>query len=332
MTTTMIASPIKALFLVTAALVIVSHAERIKADMHVTTMTLPDRIEAWTLTKPPRLINAETIFEYMNGAGELYLGYGFDRLEVREYGDAQANSLLVEIYFMKTADDAFGLLSLDWSGEPVLMDSAQKNAFPSRALYGGGLLRVWTGSVYARLMTFRETASAKAAILSLGHHVIKDRGPTPVPALMSSFPETMPPGWELRRDRMGYFRSHLVLNSLYYLSHQNIFNLDLSAEAVTAPFERQSGQGHKERVQALLINYATHQKAREGLERFHAAYLDDFQKEKPSNDPPGRVHYFQIEDGWLAYALNGSCLAVVFECPNKTIAGQLLNTININAQ
>jgi hypothetical protein len=302
------------------------------ADMKTQNIKLPDKVDTWTLSGPMRPINAGNIFEYMNGAGELYLGYGFDRLEVLEYGNGQENTILVELYFMSTPDDAFGLLSLDWSGEPILMGSTlQKTAFPPRALYGGGLLRVWTGSVFARVMTFRETESAKAAILALGHHIINDRGPTPMPALMNSFSEAAPQGWKLRRDRMGYFRSHLVLNSLYYLSHQNIFGLDPTAEAVTAPFERQSGHGSKERIQALLINYATHQKALIGLERFQATYLHDFQKEKPFLDHHGQIHYFQIEDGWLAFALNGTCLALVFECPNRAIAEQVLSGINYHA-
>jgi hypothetical protein len=293
---------------------------------------LPSKIDGWALSEPVRLIDAETIFEYMNGAGELYLGYGFKRLEVREYTNDQDNTILAEIYFMNTPDDAFGLLSLDWSGEPILMDGTQKkNAFPPRALYGGGLLRIWADTVYARIMTFQETESAKAAILSIGHRIIKDRSPAPVPALMNSFPETVSPDWKLRRDRMGYFRSHLVLNSLYYLSHQNILNLDLSIEAVTAPFERQSDQGNKERIQALLINYASQRQALRGLELFQTAFLNDFQKGTPSNEKHGQIHFFQIEDGWLAYVLDGTHLAVVFECPNRNIAGALLNEINANA-
>jgi len=55
----------------------------------------------------------------MDGAGELYLGYRFDHLESYEYEVQSEKNILVELYFMKTADDAFGLLSLDWGGEPV---------------------------------------------------------------------------------------------------------------------------------------------------------------------------------------------------------------------
>ena len=329
----MFSTIVKAGLLVGATFFIVMHVEQIEAKMPEPAITLPEKIGHWTQSEPARFIDAGNIFEYMNGAGELYLGYGFDRLEVREYGNGYENAILVEIYFMNASDDAFGLLSLDWSGEPVLVDTPQKKTvFPSRALYGGGLLRVWADRVYARVMTFRETESAKAAILSMGRHIIKGRESTPMPTMMKSFPETVPQGWKLHRDRMGYFRSHLVLNSLYYLSHQNIFNLDHSAEAVTAPFERQSGQGNRERIQALLINYATHRQARVGLDRFHAAYLDDFQKDKPTGEHHGRVRYFQIEDGWLAYVLNKTYLAVVFECPNRTVAGQLLSEINCSAE
>lgn len=313
--------------------IIAACSEPLLADMKIEKIDLPSKIDDWTLSGPVRLINTENIFEYMNGAGELYLGYGFNRLEVREYSDGPENTILVEIYFMNTTDDAFGLLSLDWSGEPVLVDNAQMKATsPPRALYGGGLMRIWADTVYARVMTFQETDSAKAAILSIGHHIIKDRGPTPLPALMHCFPEAVSQVWKLRRDRMGYFRSHLVLNSLYYLSHQNIFNLDHSVEAVTAPFERQSDQGNKERIQALMIHYATQQKALKGLEHFHAAYLDDFHKENPANAHHGRVHYFQIEDGWLAYVLNGKRLTVVFECPNRATAMQFISEINDNAK
>ena len=46
---------------------------------------LPKTVGPWTRPGSPRLITAKTIFDYMDGAGELYLGYRFDHLEVYEY-------------------------------------------------------------------------------------------------------------------------------------------------------------------------------------------------------------------------------------------------------
>jgi IS5 family transposase len=53
----------------------------------------------------------------MDGAGEIYLGYRFKRLEVQPYGSADQGEILVELYWMESSDDAYGLLSGDWGGE-----------------------------------------------------------------------------------------------------------------------------------------------------------------------------------------------------------------------
>ena len=173
-------------------------------------------------------MDSSNIFHYMNGGGELYLAYGFDHLEVNEYTADQQDTILVEVYVMNTSDDAFGLLSLDWGGEPVTFQSTASVPFkptvspPARALYGGGLLRLWADTIYARVMAFRETAESKEAVLSLGQTIAANRKMPGEPELLKVLPKAMSSDWKLRKDRIGYFRSHLVLNSLYYLSHQNI--------------------------------------------------------------------------------------------------------------
>ncbi|MEE9536609.1 MAG: DUF6599 family protein, partial [Desulfobacterales bacterium] len=87
--------------------------------MKVDNINLPKAVGGWTRPEAPRLINSQNIFKYMNGAGELYLGYRFHHLEVFAYSSDGQDNILVELYFMETSDDAFGLLSLDWGGEPV---------------------------------------------------------------------------------------------------------------------------------------------------------------------------------------------------------------------
>ena len=122
----------------------------------------------------------------------------------------------------------------------TLLPPSQANptvAPPARALYGGGLLRIWADTIYARVMAYRETPESKEAVLSLGRTIAANRKMPAEPELLNILPQAVDSDWKLRKDRIGYFRSHLVLNSLYYLSHQNILNLDHSTEAVTAPYE-----------------------------------------------------------------------------------------------
>ena len=307
----------------------------IRGEVSEKKVNLPETVGLWTRAAPGRVIDSQNIFEYMNGAGELYLGYGFDHLEVFEYASDRQDMILVEVYFMKTSNDAYGLLSMDWGGKPVPIDSTTP-AFQSdpaasprvRALYGGGLLRLWADTLYARVMAYRETTESKKAVLFLGQTIAANRKMPAEPELLKTLLETVSPAWTLRKDRIGYFRSHLVLNSLYYLSHQNILHLDHSTEAVTAPYEKTSPTKPPERIQALVVQYASAKRARKALADFHDAYLQEHQKGFDPGGTSDPMDFFNIEDGWLGYALHGKALVVVFECPDRdsarTITKQLL--------
>jgi hypothetical protein len=105
---------------------------------------LPAQAGLWTRPASARRITAETIFDYMDGGGELYLAYRLDYLDVLEYkaSDPSAGTVLVEVYQMKSPDDAFGLLSTDWTAEPIATGeerspTAACSAFRSPPANGG---------------------------------------------------------------------------------------------------------------------------------------------------------------------------------------------------
>jgi hypothetical protein len=126
--------------------------------------------------------------------------------------------------------------------------------------------------------------------------------------------------WKLRRDRLSFFRSYLVLNSIYYISEENILNLDHSAEAVMAPYERISSSSDHKHVQFLLVKYQNHGRARKALSHFHDAYLPEYKKEETADLAAKNPYFFKLEDGWLAYKLLGKYIAIVFECPDQESA------------
>lgn len=303
--------------------------------MKVRKLNLPKTIGVWTRPDTPRVIDSGNIFEYMNGAGELYLAYRFNHLEVYEYKANDEKSILVELYYMETSDDAFGLLSLDWGGERVsFSDSPAKTSNQSltsstRALYGAGLLRVWSDNLYCRVMAFRETPASKQAVLTLGKTIAANRKSPPEPELLKILPLDIGMGWKLRNDRIGYFRSHLVLNSLYYLSHQNILNLDLSTEAVAAPYDSMDGKD-RTRVQFLFVRYADSRQAQQALDHFHKTYLPEQKKNFGTSSMTESQSYFKIEDGWLGYKVYGPCVALVFECPDENSARMIIKQIQFN--
>lgn len=282
---------------------------------------LPKTVELWTRPDSPKVVTAKNIFDYMNGAGELYLGYRFDRLDVYEYKTQSQKDILVELYFMKSSDDAFGLLSLDWGGDSV---DPHDTTWP-RALYGQGLLRLWSDNIYARVMATQETEESKRAVLSIGEAIVKGRHNPSEPDLTKKLKDTLISDWHLRRDRVRFFRTHLVLNSVYYLSHQNILDLDLACEMVMALYEKKEPAGERMRVPYLWVKYPEPQRAQAALSRFHQAYLLEHTI-KAKIGPEGKIqNAFAVEDGWMAYSCKDNSISLVFECPDEETARAILD-------
>ncbi len=280
---------------------------------------LPLSVDGWTRSAAARRIEPAAIFEYMDGAGELYLAYRFDHLEVVEYASEDQGEILVELYWMRSSDDAYGLLSGDWGGEPV----ALKGPEPARvttALYGAGLLRIWSDGLYARVLASRESEVSKRTVLALGRVIVAGRADPPPPRLATTLPPTVAVGYALRSDTVCFLRSHLVLNSAYFLSHQNILGLDRTVEAVTARYESTPPDGKRRHVRLLLVRYPDPEAARSALARFREAYLP----ETRSDPSVAASALARIEDGWAGYRLAGRGLAFVFEAPHREEAASFL--------
>ena len=306
------------------------------ADAEMNPYHLPESVGAWSRPESSKIIEPTNIFKYMNGAGELYLGYRFDHLEVFDYMSENQDNILVELYFMETSDDAFGLLSLDWGGEPISFSESSANtsnpslASPPGALYGAGLLRVWSDNLYARVMAYRETPASKRAVLALGQAIAANQKKAPPPDLASILAPQVGSDWKLRDDRLSFFRSYLVLNSIYYLSEKNILDLGLSTEAIMAPYENISGPPEGKRSHLLLVKYVNRQRARKALDHFHDIYLPEYRKEFATASATKNPSTFELEDGWLAYQLIGNHIIVVFECPDQESARQLIQKNEAN--
>ena len=298
--------------------------------LQASAIDLPKTVGRWVRSDSPRVINAENIFEYMNGAGELYLGYRFHHMEVFDYTAENQENILVELYFMETSDDAFGLLSLDWGGEHVSFGGSKGKppdpslASSARALYGGGLLRLWSDNLYARIMAYRETPDSKKAVYTLSRAIVANRKSPPEPELLKFLHFDMGSAWRLRKDRLSFFRSYLVLNSIYYISEENILDLDLSVEAIMAPYEQIIGSSDNKHIQFLLVKYQNHGSASKALSHFHDAYLTEHKKKDMADSAANKPNFFKLEDGWLAYNLLGKYIAIVFECPDQESAKEII--------
>jgi hypothetical protein len=291
---------------------------------------LPSTVGGWKLQDERRIITSKTIFDYMDGAGELYIGYRFKQLEVREYTSKGTDNILVELYWMASSDDAFGLLSGDWGGEAVSLQRPVAAATPPgaatwpHALYGAGLLRLWSDNLYARVLSQTDTDASKEAVLEIGRAITAGRRETPAPHLAIMMPRHVGSTFTLQRDRLCFFRSYLVLNSVYFLSSSNILDLGLGAEAAIASYKAGGPGTRKFPVRLLIVRYPDAGSGRKALGHFILTYLPEKNAEVPAA-PSGDHDTIKIEDGWTGYSLSGAFLALAFQCPTRDIADTFLN-------
>lgn len=263
-------------------------------------------MDIWTRAGQAERIGPAGIFGYMDGSGELYLGYRLRFLDAWQYSSPEADGILVELYQMRSSDDAFGLLSGDWGGEPVGVPAATGEP---RALYGAGLLRVWADDVYARVLARQETERSRAAVLALGRAILSRPAAGAAPALVGRIPSCIGSQFRLRPSRTVFLRSHLVLNSVYFLSLENLLELGAHCEAVAATYAHEDDAA----VQLLFIRYPDPPAASAALRHYLRVYL-------PERDPAGDEGYAAIEDGWAGYRQSGRALALVFACAGQTSA------------
>jgi hypothetical protein len=138
--------------------------------------------------------------------------------------------------------------------------------------------------------------------------------------------------WDIVSITLKYsiIRQKIRTTSFYYLSYENILDLDLSTESVIAPYEHISSAGDRTRSHFLLVKYENPVRARKALNHFHDAYLPEHKKEFTADSPVKSPSLFNIEDGWVGYKLLGKYIAIVFECPDQESARGIIQKNEAN--
>lgn len=219
---------------------------------------LPEEVKGWRQSKADARFGRDTIFDYMNGAGEIYLAYAFKKLLVREYSHSSGNQIVAEIYDMSASSEAFGIFTHDTDGTRVNLGRD--------AIYSAGLIRFWQDRFFIRLLAERETDESKVAVTEMAEYIAgKIPGQGSRPKLLRCLDRR-----NLIPDEIRYFHKYISLNIHYYLTDSNILDLDQHTEVILARFATGSGK-----PRLLLIRYPTPQASRKAFNRFAEQYLGE---------------------------------------------------------
>jgi len=265
-------------------------------------------VPGWRLEETSLIDNSGDLFMYMDGAGEIYLAYGFKKLAVAEYSGPCR--IIVEVYDQGTSEDAFGVYSFDPSKDDA--------GVGTESSYGKGSLRFWKDKYFGRIVAEMDYENAQEDILNAGGQIaakIRSEGPKP------DMLKLVPAEFELAEGPT-FFHAHAILNATFYLADDNILELGPETNALTG---RVAFDGGKVRV--LLVEYPTVEAVSGAASSFSKSYLEGERELKP-----GEVTALELENGeWNAFLLKGNRFAAVFEGRTEnitTLLDQLATHLN----
>ena len=261
---------------------------------------LPREILAYKSDGKDEFYDRQTTFRYMDGAAELYRSFAFKHLLVRRYLKANSPAIIVELFDMGLAQEAFGIFTFETGGEDAGVGQGSD--------YGGGLLRFWKGKFFVNVYAEQETPSTKQDVLEIAKAIARSLGQEgQKPKMIHYLPEE-----GLSERSIRYFHLHQSLNYHYFVSHQNILRLGEKTSAVLASYLLPQTT---DKTFLLLIQYPTKKLAGEALQSFGKAYMPDASTSKTVKTENGR---------WAAAQSHREYVIVVFDAPNKENAEELI--------
>jgi len=261
---------------------------------------IPKTVGPW-LSEADHVYDAETIFQYIDGAGEVYRSYNMKLVVSRRFHKDGRPDIVVDLFDMGASEDAFGAFTHDLDGENAGIGQGSN--------YKAGLLSFWKDRYFGSVFAEEETKDAKDAVLELGSRIaaaIPKEGPKP--KLLSYLPAE-----GLDAGRVAYFHNYTVLNYHFFVADVDILLLEQTAAALLAPYATAGGKST-----LLLVRYPDAAKAGRAFESFSKNYMPDSKR-------PGIV---RTEDKrWTASAKAGDIVIVVFNADSDQFAMSQLASV-----
>jgi hypothetical protein len=217
---------------------------------------LPEQISTWTRSEDPITYDRETIFDYINGAGEVYRSYAFSQVAVAAYASPDGPDITVELFDMGNAPDAYGVFSYAREQEEYGIGAGYEHK--------GRVLCFWQDRYYACLASEAVNADTGSVLMDVARTVSQQLPPPSAPPdLVRKLPEE---GRVAYSDR--FFHVQQSLNYHYYLARDNVLNLGPDTDVVLARYDPGT-------TYVLIARYGSERDAAGALASFRQGYLSD---------------------------------------------------------
>jgi len=173
-------------------------------------------ISGWKQSGEIQTFTPKTLFEYINGAADLYIMYDFQELKVAEYKNEKKASVTIEVYEHKTPTHAFGIYSQERLPNANFIDIGAQGYIENN------VLNFLTGSYYVKMTSYHTGAEDREILLTFAKKMSENLGTKgALPAILSSFPEEGKKKNSekfINRDFLGYSFLHSAFTADYELA------------------------------------------------------------------------------------------------------------------
>jgi len=174
------------------------------------------KISGWEQSGKIQTFTPKTLFEYIDGAADLYIMYDFQELKVAEYRNEKKASVTVEVYEHKTPSHAFGIYSQERIPNANFIDVGAQGYVEQN------VLNFLTGPYYVKMSSYNTGAEDREILLVFANKMSENLGTKgTLPAILSSFPEEGKKKNSekfINRNFLGYSFLHSAFTADYDLS------------------------------------------------------------------------------------------------------------------
>jgi hypothetical protein len=173
-------------------------------------------VTGWKQSGEIQTFTPKTLYEYINGAADLYLMYDFQELKVAEYLSEKKASVIVDVYRHKTPTHAFGIYSQERHPKANFINIGAQGYVEEE------ILNFIAGPYYVKITGYKIESGGQEVLISFAKKVVEKLGEKgTLPTLLNSFP---PEGKVKNSEKfvaknfLGYSFLHSAFTADYELS------------------------------------------------------------------------------------------------------------------
>jgi len=141
-------------------------------------------VAGWKQSGEIQTFTPKTLYEYINGAADLYIMYDFQELKVADYRSDKKASVTVEVYHHKTPTHAFGIYSQERLPNANFINTGAQGYIEEE------ILNFITGPYYVKITGYKIESGGQEVLFSFAKKVLENLGEKgTLPVLLNSFPQ-----------------------------------------------------------------------------------------------------------------------------------------------